>query len=146
MVERTLNAFWVLFGLAAAVYAWGFGLVGPSGPDSGLFPFIAAVIVTACGVTLMLRRPVAAFTPDFPRGRALQRVLGVVAGLALMAAAISYFGFAVAGTLTMLVLLRYVEEAPWPRAILIAVASNVAVIFIFGHFLGMALPRGPWGW
>jgi len=146
MVERALNAVWVLFGLAAAAYAWSFGLVGPAGPDSGLFPFIAAVIVTVCGVTLMLRRPAGAFTPAFPRGRALQRVIGVVAGLALVAAAIPYLGFAIAGVLTMLVLLRFVEEAPWPRAILIAVVANVAVIFIFGHVLGMALPRGPWGW
>ena len=45
MFERALNIFWILLGGAAAAYAWTLGLVGSSGPDSGLFPFISALIV-----------------------------------------------------------------------------------------------------
>ena len=41
-------------GAAAATYAWTLGLAGPSGPDSGLFPFIAALIVMGAGVVLLL--------------------------------------------------------------------------------------------
>ena len=54
MFERTLNVFWILLGAAAAAYAWTLGLVGPSGPESGLFPFIAALIVMGAGVVLLL--------------------------------------------------------------------------------------------
>ena len=84
MFERALNIFWILLGGAAAAYAWTLGLVGPSGPDSGLFPFISALIVMGAGVVLLLRSPGEAVAPEFPRGAALGRVLGVAAGLAFM--------------------------------------------------------------
>jgi len=48
MFERALNIFWILLGGAAAAYAWTLGLVGSSGPDSGLFePKCSAL---PCGV------------------------------------------------------------------------------------------------
>src|SRR6476659_6397269 len=90
MIERTLSLFWILLGAAAAAYAWTLGIVGPSGPDSGLFPFISALIIMGAGVVLLLRPSVEAAAPDFPRGAALARVLGVAAGLAFMAASIPY--------------------------------------------------------
>src|SRR6266849_10388965 len=55
MFERALNIFWVMLGAAAAAYAWTLGIVGSSGPDSGLFPFISALIVMGAGVVLLLR-------------------------------------------------------------------------------------------
>ena len=111
MFERALNIFWILLGGAAAAYAWTLGLVGSSGPDSGLFPFISALIVMGAGVVLLLRSPREAVAPDFPRGAALGRVLGVAAGLAFMAVSIPYLGFAVAGFITMIILLRAVEKS-----------------------------------
>jgi putative tricarboxylic transport membrane protein len=146
MFERALNIFWILLGGAAAAYAWTLGLVGPSGPDSGLFPFISALIVMGAGVVLLLRPSVEAAAPDFPRGAALARVLGVAAGLAFMAASIPYLGFAVAGFITMIILLRAVEKSGWVFSISLAFISVVVVVWLFGRILGMTLPRGPWGW
>src|SRR5258707_13718192 len=83
MFERALNIFWILLGGAAAAYAWTLGLVGSSGPDSGLFPFISALIVMGAGVVLLVRSPGEPVAPDFPRGAALGRGCGVAAGLAL---------------------------------------------------------------
>src|SRR4249920_1249758 len=97
MFERALNIFWILLGAAAAAYAWTLGLVGPSGPESGLFPFISALIVMGAGVVLLLRFPPGAIAPIFPRGAALGRVIGVAAGFAFMALSIPFLGFAVAG-------------------------------------------------
>jgi len=91
MFERSLNVFWILLGAASATYAWTLGLAGPSGPESGLFPFIAALIVMGAGVVLLLWSP--SLSPEFPQGAALVRVLGVIAGLAFMAISISYLGF-----------------------------------------------------
>jgi len=54
MIERTLNLFWILLGAAAAAYAWTLGIVGPSGPESGLFPFISALIILGAGVVSQL--------------------------------------------------------------------------------------------
>jgi putative tricarboxylic transport membrane protein len=145
MFERALNAFWIVLGAAAASYAWTLGVMGPSGPESGLFPLIAALIILGAGLVLMFQRSGYAAAPDFPRGPALWRVFGVIAGLALMAAGVPYLGFAITGAITMLILLRTVEQSSWLVSIALAVASVVAVVWLFGHLLGMPLPRGPWG-
>src|ERR1044072_3737879 len=97
MFERAVDACWVALGAAASAYAWTLGVMGPSGPDSGLFPLIASLIIVGSGVTLMLQRSSLAPSPDFPRGAALWRVGGVVAGLALFALGIPHLGFAIAG-------------------------------------------------
>jgi putative tricarboxylic transport membrane protein len=146
MFERALNAFWILLGAAAASYAWTIGLVSASGPESGLFPLIAGLIIMGSGLVLLFRPSTRAAAPDFPRGAALGRILGVVAGLAVMAIGMPYLGFAVTGAVTMIILLRTVEDTGWVAAIGLALASVVAVVWLFGHVLGMVLPRGPWGW
>jgi putative tricarboxylic transport membrane protein len=144
MPERALNVFWIVLGAAAAVHAWKIGLVGANGPESGLFPFITGLIVAAAGLALLLGKVAAA--PAWPRGAALWRVAGVVAGLAVMAAGVPYLGFAVASALTMVVLLRTIERASWIGSIALAVGSVAIVMWLFGGLLGMPLPRGPWGW
>jgi hypothetical protein len=106
---------------------------------------IAALIILGAGIVLMFKRASLASAPDFPRDAALWRVLGVLAGLALMAVGIPYLGFAITGAITMLILLRTVEQSSWLASIALAIASVVAVVWLFGHMLGMPLPRGPWG-
>ncbi len=146
MFERALNVFWILLGAGAAAHAWTIGLAGPSGPESGLFPLLAGLIVAGAGVALLLLPSHRASAPAWPHGAARGRVLGVVAGLALMAAAIPYAGFAVAGAITMIVLLRTVERSSWIGSIALTIGSVAGVMWLFGHALGMSLPRGPWGW
>jgi putative tricarboxylic transport membrane protein len=146
MVERAFNVFWILLGGGAAAHAWTIGLTAPSGPESGLFPLLAGLIVAGAGVALLLLPSHRASAPAWPRGTALGRVLGVVVGLALMAFAIPYLGFAVAAAITMIVLLRTVERSSWIGSIALTVGAVAGVMWLFGHVLGMSLPRGPWGW
>jgi putative tricarboxylic transport membrane protein len=145
MFERSLNVFWILLGAAAAAYASTLGIVGPAGPESGLFPLIAAVIVMGAGIVLLVGRSVDSGAVEFPRRAALGRVIGVVAGLAVMAIGMPYLGFAVTGAVTMIILLRTVEQSSWTFSIALALVSVTAVVWLFGHVLGMILPRGPWG-
>jgi len=146
MAERALNVFWILLGAGAAAYAWTIGLTGPSGPESGLFPFIAGLIVAGAGMALLFLPSHRAAAPAWPFGAARGRVLGVVAGLALMAATIPYLGFAAAAAITMIVLLRTVERSSWIGSIALTIGAVAGVMWLFGHALGMPLPRGPWGW
>src|SRR5262245_29995686 len=85
MFERALNAFWILLGAAAAAYAWTLGLIGASGPESGLFPFLAGLIIMGAGAALLLRPASENFAPEVTRAGALWGVLGVVACVALLA-------------------------------------------------------------
>jgi putative tricarboxylic transport membrane protein len=121
-------------------------MVGPAGPESGLFPFIASIIVSGAGIVLLLRPATQVRTLDFPRGAGLWRVVGVILGLIVMAAGMPYLGFCVASFITMIILLRTVDQSSWLGAIALAFASTVSVFWLFGQMLGMALPRGPWGW
>lgn len=146
MVERGLNVFWIALGAAAAAHAWQIGLAGPSGPESGLFPFIAGAIIAGAGLTLLLRPSSATRAPHWPRGIGVFRVAGVVAGIALMAIGVDYLGFAVASAVTMMVLLRTIERSSWIESIALAIGSVAVVLWLFGQVLGMPLPRGPWGW
>lgn len=146
MIERGLNVFWIVLGMAVAAHSWQIGVTGPSGPESGLFPLIAGLIMAAAGFTLLLRPATAARTPDWPRGAALGRVAGVVAGIGLMAVGVNTLGFVIASAVTMMVLLRSIERSGWIGSIALAVGSVAAVTWVFGQLLGMPLPRGPWGW
>ncbi len=146
MLERSLNAFWILLGAAAAAYAWTLGLIGASGPESGLFPLLSALIVMGAGIVLLVRPATRATAPGLPRGAALRRIAGVVVALAVMALALPHAGFALTGTLTMLILLRTTGDTGWLGSIGLALASVALVLWLFGHVLGMTLPRGPWGW
>ena len=143
-MERALNAFWILLGAAAAAYAWTLGLIGPSGPESGLFPLISALIITGAGCALLLKGSTG--TPELPRGAALRRIAGIVVAFAFMAIALPYAGFALTGALTMMILLRTTGDTSWPGSIALALTSVALVVWLFGHVLGMPLPRGPWGW
>lgn len=146
MLERSLNAFWILLGAAAAAYAWTLGLIGASGPESGLFPLLSALIVMGAGIVLLVRPATRATAPGLPRGAALRRIAGVVVALAVMAFALPHAGFALTGALTMLILLRTTGDTGWLGSIGLALASVALVLWLFGHVLGMTLPRGPWGW
>ncbi|RYX95149.1 MAG: tripartite tricarboxylate transporter TctB family protein [Comamonadaceae bacterium] len=146
MFERGLNIVWCLLGLGTMVNAWSLGLLGPTGPESGLFPMICGVIIVTCGLTLLLRgAALRVADPAWPRGPQLWRVLGVTAGLVSMAATLPYLGFAISSAITTFVLLQTVERSRLLESTVLTVVSVALVIYVFGHLLGLTLPRGPWG-
>jgi putative tricarboxylic transport membrane protein len=145
MIERGLNVIWCLVGIGTMVNARSLGLMGPSGPDSGLFPMICGAIITLCGIALLFGMAPRVADPEWPRKAALARVAGVVAGLGLMAATLPYLGFAVSSAITTFLLLQTVERSRLLESLLLTIGSVAAVMYLFGHLLGMTLPRGPWG-
>jgi hypothetical protein len=146
MLERALNASWLLLGLATCWHARTLGLYSPSGPDVGFFPFIAGVGLAAGGAWLLIRHAsTRAMVVEWPRGPALRRVLTVLAGLLAMWILIRYVGFLAAAFVTMIVLLRAIERVSWVQVIIIATVSSVGVWWLFAKALSVVLPRGPWG-
>lgn len=147
MIERTINLIWALVGLGTMINAWQLGLVGPMGPDSGLFPLICGIIITSCAL-LLLAYPNRnrATNPEWPRRAALFRVLGVIGGLMTMAITLPYLGFVISAAITTFVLLQTVERTRFIQSAVITLVSVAFVMYVFDHLLGMSLPRGPWGW
>jgi putative tricarboxylic transport membrane protein len=147
MFERGLNIVWCLLGLGTMVNAWSLGLLGPVGPESGLFPMICGVIIVICGLALLMRGAAGRVAePEWPRGAQLGRVLGVTAGLVSMAITLPLLGFAVSSAITTFVLLQTVERSRLLESVVLTVVSVALVMYVFGHLLGLTLPRGPWGW
>ena len=146
MVERLLNLFWILLGIASAAHAWRLGLRGPSGPESGLFPFIASCAIALLGLALLLSRSSRARRPEWPDRNGGLRALGVAAGIGLMAVGLDSIGFIASATIAMPILLRTIDRASWAETVILTLASVAGVVLVFGTLLGMPLPRGPWGW
>jgi putative tricarboxylic transport membrane protein len=146
VVERLLNLFWILLGSGGAWHAWTLGLRGPSGPESGLFPFIASCAIACLGLALMATRRSAASNPQWPDAGAGLRAAGVAVGIALMAFGMDRIGFVAAAAMAMPVLLRTIDRASWLETVLLTAGAIAAIVLIFGRLLGMPLPRGPWGW
>jgi hypothetical protein len=146
MIERGLNVVWCLLGVATMVNAWSLGVMGPSGPESGLFPLICGAVILVCGGALLLSTGHRQPDPDWPGGIRLARVAGVVAGLVVMALALPYLGFALSSAITTFVLLQTVERSKVLESLALTVVSVAVVMYVFGHWLNLVLPRGPWGW
>lgn len=145
MIERFVNLFWVALGLGAAALALQLDLKGPFGPDSGLFPFVSGLLVASGGVALMFARSHAVERIDWPSRIGMLRVAGVIAGLAALIGLLPYVGFGLASFITMIILIRFVERVNWLSSLTLSLGSVACVIVVFGQFLGMQLPRGPWG-
>ena len=45
VIERGLNVVWCLLGIAIMVNAWGYGVAGPAGPESGMFPMMCGAAI-----------------------------------------------------------------------------------------------------
>ena len=147
MIERGLNVVWCLLGIAIIVNAWGYGVIGPAGPESGMFPMMCGAAITACGLALLVfRKDHQAADVQWPRGASFGRIAGVVAGLAAMAVTLPYLGFALASAITTFVLLQTVERSRIVESLVLTTVSVGLVMYVFGHLLNLALPRGPWGW
>ncbi len=146
MVERGLNLLWVVLGLATMANAWTLGLFGSMGPDSGLFPMICGVIITSCGLMLMVNRSTRVANPDWPASSGRRRILGVLGGLIGLTVTLPYVGFAISSALTTFVLLQTVERSRLLESLILSLVSVIVIVYVFSHLLGMSLPRGPWGW
>jgi len=146
MIERLLNLFWILLGCAAAWQSWQLGLSGRSGPESGLFPFIASCTIAALGLALMVARGSRATQAEWPDAQSGPRAAGVALGIALMAFGMDRIGFVASAAIAMPVLLRTIDRASWIETMMLTAGSIAAIAVVFGWLLGMPLPRGPWGW
>lgn len=131
------------------------GLSDGGGPGSGLFPFLAGLLVLGGGVGLLVRQVVTGGghapgeeiatqfweAPGAPFRTAV--LLLVVAG---MIVAVPHLGFALAGAVGMPILFRVIApEKSWVSAIIVGIVAAGSMHLLFAVALGTPLPRGPLG-
>jgi putative tricarboxylic transport membrane protein len=140
-VEKALNLFWIVFGIAIASFAPRYSLLDASGPGGGFLPFVTGAIIALCGLSLLFFSG-GAKSPNWPAASVWARMAAIVAGLAAIAIVMPYLGFILTVIPVMLVLMQAVERQSWITAVLVSVVSTIIVYFLFTRVLGTALPRG----
>jgi putative tricarboxylic transport membrane protein len=146
MLEQLVNLIWITAGMAATWHAWSLGLSGPSGPESGLFPFLASALMTVLGGVLLLNPRTRAPAVLWPPRAGVWRVCGVLAGIAILCQGMDPLGFTLSSLVALVVLLQTIQRAPLWESVLLSLVSVGMVNLVLGRWLGMPLPRGPWGW
>lgn len=154
-LDAAVSLFWVLLGIALCGSSMSLGLSDASGPGSGLFPFLAGLLVLAGGVGLMVRHVVTGgghapgeeiATQFWEAPGAPFRVAVLVVVVGGMIVAVPYLGFALAGVLGLPILFRTIApEKSWVSAVITGIIAAGSMHLLFTVALGTPLPRGPLG-
>jgi hypothetical protein len=154
-LDAAVSLFWVLLGIALCRESMALGLSDASGPGSGLFPFMAGLLMLGGGAGLLLRQvltggaraPGEDVEPHFWQADGAAFRVGVlVAVIAGMILAVPHLGFALTGVIGLPILFRVIApESSWVTAIAVGVIAAACIHLLFAMVLGTPLPRGPFG-
>ncbi len=117
------------------------------GPGAGFLPFWVGTIMTVLSLIWLGQvsfRPAGLMPGDFiPDRHGTRRVISIIAALIVCTVLLDRLGFCLTmlGFLTFLLLT--LGRQSLVVTLIIAVAGSVGVYYIFGHWLGVFLPRSP---
>jgi putative tricarboxylic transport membrane protein len=131
------GAFWIVMALKLPMWD-GFA------PSSGFLPLLYGVLLIGLSIAALLLEAGGGEAQDATVGTD-RRPLLVIAALAAWIAGIEPAGFAASTFLTMLFLFKVAEKLPLLPSLLTAGGSTLALTLIFRTWLGVPLPKGPWG-
>jgi hypothetical protein len=138
-----LGLFWVLVSLDLKY-------MSEFAPGSGFLPFWLGVILIVLSVLFVasrLRRgsPSRQQADSDTLAPISGRPVAIALGLFVCVAVIDYVGSIVAVTLYLIYLTRAVERESWIAAVGVSAGTALILYLIFHSWLGVPLPRGPWG-
>jgi len=147
IVDRILNAFWILLGAGICVESVRLRLWNPSGPGSGFIPFLAGLLVGVIGLLL--------FCGDRARGSeqeeggkfwenpiARNRVFYLLGSLCFTALFMKTLGFLLTSVIVTIFMIRAIEARKWMTLVAVSVGSCLAIFFLFKSLMQISLPKG----
>lgn len=141
--ERILAVAFAVFGLLFTLEARNLDYMGEFAPGAGFLPLWLGLILFALVIGYLVTTRKSTGEPsESSSGR---KVFAVSAGLAACVGLINWIGFAAAIAAYLLYLLRWVERRSWALSAGLAVGTTLSLYLIFRVWLGVPLPRGPWG-
>ena len=146
-LDRVFITAWILLGLAVCAYAYQLGLFGPSGPESGFFPFVTGLLLMISGLGLAIG-PGQRIEVDrslFDDAAARRRVLLVIAAVAAMILLMPWIGFLTTAAIMSPLLLRAIEPRSWLFCVVTGGTVSVLIVLLFARLLDVPLPVGPMG-
>ena len=119
---------------------------GPSGPQSGYFPFYVGILLFISGVAILIgevfkRR--AAVGESFVDSRSFLRVLRIIIPAVIYVVAIAYVGIYVSSAVFIAFFMIWLGRYNFFVAAGIAVGFAVALFVIFEVWFLVPLPKGP---
>ncbi len=137
-----VGLFWVF--IASRMTLWdGFA------PGSGFLPLIFGILLVGLAAAALLLESTSASgaASDEPvaESQPIRTPFIVLLALAAGVAGIEPAGFFAAMFLTMLFLFRIVEKSSLVSSVVAAAATSGVLTLVFRTWLGVPLPKGPWG-
>ena len=127
-------------GVAALFTARDMGLGELTAPGPGLWPAIAAALLSATAFVLLFLDPAEDYEP-WTAGTA--RIVAGLAGLALFVVLFQTIGFVIPAFLLLFAWLRLLAGESWRMALVLAVAGALVLHLVFVVALGVPFPAGP---
>jgi putative tricarboxylic transport membrane protein len=127
-------------GVAALFAARDMGLGELTAPGPGLWPAIAAALLSATAFVLLFLDPAEDYEP-WTAGTA--RIAAGLAGLALFVVLFQTIGFVIPAFLLLFAWLRLLAGESWRMALVLAVAGALVLHLVFVVALGVPFPAGP---
>ncbi len=137
-----VGLFWVF--LASRMTLWdGFA------PGSGFLPLIFGILLLGLAAAALLLESTsasgAASDDHAAESQPIRTPFIVLLALAAGVAGIEPAGFFAAMFLTMLFLFRIVEKSSLVSSVIASAATSAVLTLVFRTWLGVPLPKGPWG-
>ncbi len=132
-----IGAFWILT-------AFGLQLWDGFAPSSGFLPLVYGILLIGLSIAALLLE---AHSSDVTQDATstIQRPVIVIATLAVGIAGLETAGFAASIFLTTFFLFKAVEKLPLLPSLLTAGGTALTLTLVFRTWLGVPLPKGPWG-
>jgi hypothetical protein len=129
----------LVFGIGAAVLAYGYGLGSLRRPGPGLWPFAVSVLIVVLAVLLLVIGRNLDDAEKFTKSSLLVLAGGATfVGLGLL---LPVIGFEIPAILLGIVWLRFLGGESWRSTIVISVATTAAFYLLFLYALKIPLPH-----
>lgn len=150
LYKQVDHLLWIFLAIGICIQSIRLKLWEPSGPGSGLVPFIAGLLIGITGSLLFVLEWLKS-SKEKPAGKlgesakAAKQVIYLVGALCVMTYLMPIFGFFPTSFLAMTFMLRMIEPQKWLKDIIISLISCFAIYLLFSCLLGVQLPKGFFG-
>ena len=143
--DQRSSLFWLVIGLAIALYSMKYGLGKFSSPGPGFMPFLSGLILAGLALVVFLQQLSKGGKEklrDLWAQKNWSTIMMVMGALVLYTIFFRFFGFLLDTFLLTAFLLRVMEPLSWKKVLAGAMGAAVGSYAIFQLWLEAQLPKG----
>ena len=143
--DQRSSLFWLVIGLAIALYSMKYGLGKFSSPGPGFMPFLSGLILAGLALVVFLQQLSKGGKEklrDLWARKNWSTIMMVMGALVLYTIFFRFFGFLLDTFLLTAFLLRVMEPLSWKKVLAGAMGAAVGSYAIFQLWLEAQLPKG----